>query len=101
MMSEADDAFHHVQLDHMQPKSWLQDYAITSGSAIWLQNLNCARTWANRKDAEKMFIPRPLLKDIAYQEWVLKDKLDKHYAWCVACGIQLIFVCSLLLRWSL
>ena len=41
------------------------------------------------------------LKDSAYQEWVLKDKLDKHYAWCVACKLQLIFVCSLLLWWSL
>ena len=31
------------------------------------------------------------LKDSAYQEWILKDKLDKHYAWCVACEIRLIF----------
>ena len=23
------------------------------------------------------------LKDIAYQEWVLKDKLDKHYTQCL------------------
>ena len=36
------------------------------------------------------------LKDIAYQEWVLKDKLDKHYARCAVCEIQLIFVCVLL-----
>ena len=43
MMSEADDAFLCVRLDHMQPKSWLQDYAITSGAAIWLQNLNCCK----------------------------------------------------------
>ena len=43
MMSEVDDAFLHVHLDHMQPKSWLQDY-INSRSAIWLQNLNCERT---------------------------------------------------------
>ena len=28
------------------------------------------------------------LKDSAYQEWVLKDELDKHYARCVACKIQ-------------
>ena len=42
------------------------------------------------------------LKDIVYQEWVLKDKLDKHYAQCMACKIQLIlFVCSLLLWRSL
>ena len=32
------------------------------------------------------------LKDIAYQEWVLKDKLDKRYARRVACKIQLLFV---------
>jgi len=44
MMSEADNAFLHVHLDHMQPKSWSQDYAITSGSTIQSQNLNCART---------------------------------------------------------
>ena len=31
MMSEADDAFLHVHLDHMQPKSQLQDYAVASG----------------------------------------------------------------------
>ena len=41
------------------------------------------------------------LKDSAYQEWVLKDKLDKHQARCTACKIWLIFVCSLLLQWSL
>ena len=40
----------------------------------------------------------PWLKDSAYQEWVLKDKLDKHYAWC---GGSAHFFCSLLLRWSL
>ena len=54
MMSEADDAFLHVHLDHVQPKLRSQDYAITSRSAIWLQNLNCARTQANSKDAEKI-----------------------------------------------
>ena len=37
MMSEADDAFLSVHLDHLQPKSRLQDYMITSRSAIWLQ----------------------------------------------------------------
>ena len=31
------------------------------------------------------------LKDIAYQEWVLKDKLDKHYARSMACEMQLLF----------
>ena len=64
MMSEADDAFLHVHLDHVQPKSRLQDCAITSGSAIWLQNLKWARTWTNSKDAEKMFVPRPLAKGL-------------------------------------
>ena len=44
MMSEADDAFLHVHLDHMQVKSLSQDYTITSGTAIWLQNSNCVRT---------------------------------------------------------
>ena len=94
MMSEADDAFLHVHLDHVQLKSQSQDYAITSGSAICSQNSNCARTWANSNDAEKRFVPRPLAKGHAYQKWVLEDKsLDKHYARCVAC--------SLLLWWSL
>ena len=97
MMSEAGDAFLRVHLDHVQPKLRSQDYAITSRSAIWLQNSSCARTWANSKDAEKMFAPRPLAKDNACQEWVLKDKLDKHNAWCVACEIQLFFfVCVFL-----
>ena len=99
-MSEADDAFLHVHLEHMQPKSWSQDYTITSGSAIWLQNLNCARTRANgKKMPRKCLFQDCWRKDIAYQE--IKDKLDKHYAWCVACEIQLIFVCFLLLWWSL
>ena len=43
MMSEADDAFLHVHLGHVQLKSQSQDYTITSRSAVWLQNLNCAR----------------------------------------------------------
>ena len=41
------------------------------------------------------------LKDSAYQEWVLKDKLDKHIARCAAFEIRLICLCCLLLRWSL
>ena len=61
MVSEADNAFLHVHLDHTQPKSQSQDYLIT-WSAIWSQNLNCARTWANSKAAEKMFVPKPLAK---------------------------------------
>ena len=36
------------------------------------------------------------LKDSAYQEWVLKDKLDKHYAPCVTCEIRLVCVCVFL-----
>ena len=31
------------------------------------------------------------LKDSTYQEWVLKDELDKRYARCAACEIWLIF----------
>ena len=33
-MSEADDAFLHVHLDHVQPKTQSQDYAVTFRSAI-------------------------------------------------------------------
>ena len=62
MKFEADDAFFHVHLDHVQPKSRSQDYAVTAGSAIWLQNSDCARTSTNSKDAEKMYVPRPLAK---------------------------------------
>ena len=41
------------------------------------------------------------LKNSEYQEWVPKDKLDKHYPQYVAYKIWLILcVCSLLLRWS-
>ena len=40
------------------------------------------------------------LKDSAYQDLVLKDKLDRYYAWCMACEIQLIF-CVPYKRWSL
>ena len=32
------------------------------------------------------------LKDSAYQGWVLKDELDKHYAQCMVCENQLIFL---------
>ena len=38
-MSEADDAFLHVHLDHMQLNSWSQDCVITSGSAILVAKL--------------------------------------------------------------
>ena len=33
-MSEADAAFFHVHLDHMQPKSRSQDYVINSGQPV-------------------------------------------------------------------
>ena len=62
MIPEADIAFPHVHLDHVQLISLSQDYVISSRSAIWLQNLNCAKTWANSKDAKEMFVPRPLAK---------------------------------------
>ena len=42
-MSKADNAFLHVHLDHMQPKSRSQDYAIISGSAIWLQKFELCK----------------------------------------------------------
>ena len=85
MTSEVGDAFLRVHLDHMQLKLWSQDWAITSGSAIWLQNSNCARTSANSKDAEKCSFQDRWLKNSAYQEWVLKDKVDKHYAQPIFC----------------
>ena len=64
--------FLHVHLDHVQLKSQSQDYVITSRSAIWLQNLNCAWTWTNSKDAEKMFVSRPLTT-ISF--WVSETRL--------------------------
>ena len=87
-MSEADDAFLHVHLDHLQSKSRSQDYVTTSGSAIWLQNSNC-------KEAKKMFVPRVLDKG----QWL--PGADKHHAWCVTCESQLICLCPWLLQWSL
>ena len=92
-MSEADNAFLHVHLDHVQPKSQLQDCVITSRSAIWLQTLTVQEPELTAKMLRKCLFEDHWLKDIAYQEWVLKDKLDKHYTRCVACEIQLIFVC--------
>ena len=82
-MSDADDAFLHVHLDHVQLKSQSQDYAITSGSAIWFCKI---RTVQKPELTVKM--PRKCssqdcwLKDSAYQEWVLK--VDK----CLMCGVQ-------------
>ena len=104
MMSEADDAFLHVHLlnlDHVQPKSRSQDYVITSRSAIWLQNLNCARTWANSKDAKKMSVPRVLAKGHCMPEVGSKRKAGQTL--CSMCGMQHSghFLCCLLLQWSL
>ena len=48
------------------------------------------------KDAKKMFVSKLLAKG----HCMPGVKLDKHYAWCMACKIQLIF-CFLLLRLSL
>ena len=68
MMSEADDTFLSVHLDHMQPESRLQDYVITYRSAIWLQKFKLVakfklcKNLANSKDAEIFFIPRLLAK---------------------------------------
>ena len=89
MMSEADSAFLHVHLDHVQAKSWSQDYTISSGLAIWLQNLNCARTWRTATMPRKYSFQEHWRKDGAYLEWVLKDNLDARYAWCMAFEIQL------------
>ena len=91
MMSEADDAFLHVHLEHVQPESQLQDYAVTSWSAIWLQIWTVREPELMAKMLRKCLFQDYWLKDSAYQEWVLKDKLDKHYAWCIECEIQLIF----------
>ena len=80
MMSEADDAFLHVRLEHVQPKSRSQDYAITSWSAIWLQIRTVQEPELTAKMLRKCSFQDRWLKDSAYQEWVLKDQLDKHYA---------------------
>ena len=77
-MSEADDAFLHVHLDHVQPKSQLQDYMITCRSAIWLQIQTVQEPELTAK-MRKFSLQDHWLKDSAYQEWVLKDKLDNHY----------------------
>ena len=100
-MSEADDAFLHVHLDHVQPKSQSQDYAITSGSVIWLQNLNCARTRANGKDAEKMFVPRWLAKGQCIPGVGAKRSAGQTLCWMHGMQNSAHFLWSLLLRWSL
>ena len=91
MVSEADDAFLHVHLDHVQPKSQSEDYTINSRSAVWFLKI-----WTVQEPELKAKMPTKCLfqdywlKDIAYQEWGLKDKPDKHFARCIACEIQLI-----------
>ena len=97
MVSEADGVFFHVHLDHMQLKLRSQDYAMTSGSAFGYKIQTVQEPELTAKMLRKCLFQYRRLKDIAYQEWVLKDKLDKHYAQCMACEIWLISVCSLLL----
>ena len=85
-----------ITVTRLLPRS--QDYALTSGSAIQLQNSNCARTWANTKDAEKMFVPRLLAKGhcipaVGSKRYTVLD------VWHVKCGS--FFLCSILLQWSL
>ena len=74
MMSEANDAFLHVHLDHVQPKSWTwsQDYGMPSGSAIWLQIWTVQEPELTAKMLEKYLFQDCWLNDIAYQEWGLK-----------------------------
>ena len=69
---------------------------------LWVSHFGCKiKTVPTAKMPRRCSFQDRWLNDSGYQEWVLKDKLDKHYTWCMACEIQLIFVCSLLLRWSL
>ena len=72
-MSEAENAFLHVYLDHVQPKSWSQDCTVTFGQ---IQNW----TVQESEVTVKCLFQDSWLKNSAHQEWVLKDKLDKHYA---------------------
>ena len=101
-MSEADDAFLNVHFHvHVQPESRLQDYMITSRSAIWLLNSNCARPWANSKDAKKMFVPRVLAKGHCMPE--VGSKRSAGRTLCSMRGMQhsAHFLCSFVLQWSL
>ena len=90
-MSEAENAFLHV---HLYLCSWNHGHKIMRkflgqpfGCKIW----TVQEPELTEKMLRKSLFQDCWLKDIVYQEWVLKDKLDKHYAWCVACEIQLIF----------
>ena len=42
-------------------------------------------TLCNSEDAEKMFVQDHWLKDSAYQEWVLKNEVDKN---CLRLSMQ-------------
>ena len=64
----------------------------------WVLKDSAYREWVLKDSAYREWV----LKDNAYREWVLKDnayrecvlkkdKLDKHYARCMACEILLIF----------
>ena len=91
-MSEAENAFLHV---HLYLCSWNHGHKIMRkflgqpfGCKIW----TVQEPELTEKMLRKSLFQDCWLKDIVYQEWVLKDKLDKHYAWCVACEIQLKFI---------
>ena len=72
---QAGEVGHHTEWEEV----WVSVCTVFDGIAWWCsgicdegwlmkksfghnQNLKCARTWANSKDAEKMFTPRPLAK---------------------------------------
>ena len=148
MMSEADNAFLHVHLDHtaaiyksllffqVSDTTWYNTFteywncSDIGWDDVWSrwcfppcslrsycsQNHGHKITWKLlgqpfgckirtvqepelTANAKKMFVPKPLAKGqcmpgVGSKSWT-------NTARCVACQIQLIFVCSLLLRWSL
>ena len=69
MMCEADDAFLHVHLDHMQLKLRSQDYAMTSGSAFGYKIQTVQEPELTAKVPRKCSFQDCWLKDSAYQEW--------------------------------
>ena len=79
-MSEAGDSCLHVPLDHMQPKSWSRDYTMTSRSAILVAKfkIKLQEPELTAKMPGKCSFQDHWLKDSAYQEWVLKNELDKN-----------------------
>ena len=90
----------HIHLDHMHPKSRSQDYTMTSGSAFGYKIQTVQEPELTAKMLRKCSFQGRWLKDSAYQDLGLKDKLDRH---CSIHGLQnsANFLCSLLLRWSL